>query len=307
MAGLGASLAALLAPVALGAALGRARLFADPDAALDALNRVALHVAFPALVVATLGAPGARAAHGPAFYALVPAALALTLGAARALSPRRAAGSVALVVAFGNTAYLGLPFVAAVLGPGALPTAAVAVAVHVALAMTVGPALLLRWSGRAAGPALLSKLARQPLVWSPLVGLALRLAPEPASEPLRAVLAPLGGTAAPLSMLLLGLYLERHGRDLRATASVAAHVGARLVLSPAVTLALAAAARARGLLEPEEARVLVVLSAMPAAITTFSIALEHDQGADDVAAAVVASTLGSAVTLPLVTVLARAL
>jgi malonate transporter len=275
--------------------------------AVDLLNRIALHVAFPSLVVVTLGAPSSSPAHGLAFYALVPVALLVSLGLVRLLVPARARGSVALVVAFGNTAYLGLPFVAAVLGPGSLPTASLAVAVHVALAMTVGPALLLRWSGREVGPALLHKLARQPLVWSPVVGLVVRAAPELVREPTRAVLAPLGAMAGPLSMLLLGLYLALHQRDLRVSASVVAHVLSRLVLAPAVTLGLVLAARARGLLASDEARVLTLLAAMPAAITTFSIAHEHQQGTDDVAAAIVGSTLAAALTLPIVTWIALTL
>lgn len=308
MGGLGASLVALLAPVLVGFGLGRWRFFgaAGSGAAIDVLHRVSLHVAFPALVVVSLGAPS-RARHGVAFFALVPLALGLSLAFVRLLAPVAIRGSVALVVAFGNTAYLGLPFVGAVLGAEALPSAALAVAVHVALAMTLGPTLLLRWSGRATGQVLVDKLARQPLVWSPLVGLGLRFAPEVARAPISAVLAPLGATAAPLSMLLLGLYLEVHRRDLRATRAVAVHVLARLALAPLVTLALALAARAGGLLVTDEVRVLTLLSAMPTAITTFSIALEHRQGEADVAAAIVASTLAALVTLPLVTALTLAL
>lgn len=304
MSGIATSIVALLVPVAIGVLLARLRFFADPAAAMDALNRLALHVAFPPLVVASLAAPSASIGHGWAFYAIIPLALALALAVVRLAVPRELAGTVALVVAFGNTAYLGLPFVGALLGPAALATAAVAVALHVALAMTAGPVLLLRWSGDGASLGVLAKLLRQPLVWSPLVGVGLRALPDSVREPARAVLAPLGAMASPVSMVLLGLYLAVHRRDLRVDRSTLTHVAARLVLAPALTVPLVWGARALGLLELEAGRVLVVLAAMPVAITTFSIALEHGRGPERVAAAIVASTLAAVVTLPLACALA---
>lgn len=302
------SLASLLVPLALGVIAGRARLFEDPARAIDALNAFALHLAFPALVLIGLSDPETSIAQRPAFLAIVPISLALSLAVVRATTALRAewrerAGTIALVVAFGNTAYLGLPYVEAVLGDAALSTAAVAVAIHVALAMTCGPVLLARWSGGApgAGRAAMARVMKQPLLWSPLIGLALRALPGAALEPLRAVIEPLGRTAAPVSMVLLGLYLWENRARLRVDGDVAAHVTARLLLAPAVTAALVLPAHAWGWLELVEARVLLVLAAMPAAITTFAIALEQRIGSDRVAAAIVVSTVASVVTLAAVT------
>lgn len=293
------AIAALLVPVAIGAIASRLRAFDDPGSAIDVMNRVALHVAFPALVIASLADPATSIDHGPVFLALVPLALAIALVITRVAIRSEHAGTVALVIAFGNTAYLGLPFVGAVLGRDALATAAVAVAIHVALAMTVGPALLLRWGGGRGDAARIARLARSPLVWSPLIGIALRALPPGPLSIVRSILEPLGGMAAPLSMILLGVYLHVHRRRLAADRAVAIHAGARLLLAPAVTIGLVVLARALRTITLEEARVLVILSAMPAAITTFAIALEHRIGAERIAAAIVASTLASALTLPI--------
>ena len=301
------AIAALLVPVAIGAIAGRLRAFADPDAAIDVMNRVALHVAFPALVIGSLSDPGTPIAHSPAFVAIVPVSLVIALAIARLAVRTDRAGTLALVIAFGNTAYLGLPFVAAVLGHDALATASVAVAIHVALAMTVGPALLVRWGTGGGEGAGLGAIARQPIVWSPLIGLALRALPPEVLGPLRAVLVPLGAMAAPHSMVLIGLYLFVHRSRLKADRDVIVHVAARLVLAPAVTLALVLGARALGALTLTEARVLVVLAAMPTAITTFAIALERGIAPDRVASAIVASTVAAAITLPLAVAIAFAL
>lgn len=315
---LAVSLASLLLPLALGLAAGRARIFDDPARAIDALNRFALHLAFPALVVVGLSDAGTPLGQRPAFLAIVPLSLAISLAIVRALGrlgdrARAETGTIALVVAFGNTAYLGLPYLEAVLGRAVLGAAAVAVAIHVACAMTMGPLLLARWSGGAEGQgrAAIARVARQPLLWSPLAGVALRALPASALEPVRATLEPLGRTAAPVSMVLLGLYLWANRGALRSgpgeRASLAAHVGARIVLVPLVTLAMVVPALRAGWLSADEGRVLVLLAAMPAAITTFAIALEQGIGSDRVAAVIVASTLASALTLPLLTWLVLAL
>ncbi len=78
---------------------------------------------------------------------------------------------------------------------------------------------------------------------------------------------------------------------------MALHVVVRLGLLPALTLGLALAARALGLLDVDEARVLVLLAAMPAAITTFSIAREQGADASLVAAVIVLTTVLAPVTL----------
>ena len=158
-------------PAGLGLACARAGLFEDPARAVRALNVFALYVAFPALVVRGLVASEAALPSSVGFYAVWPVTLALVLAAL--WLRRRRGGEVAslgLVAAFGNVAYLGLPYVEAVMGPGARGAAAIAVSVHVVGAVTVGPAVLARWGegSREGFLGVAAKLARQPLFFVPL-------------------------------------------------------------------------------------------------------------------------------------------
>src|SRR5690606_29600915 len=83
-----------------------------------------------------------------------------------------------------------------------------------------------------------------------------------------------------VALFLLGLYLFAHRARLRRVdAGDAAHVAFKGLLMPALTFAAAWALVRLGALEPLEARTLCILSAMPAAITTFSMAHEHGVGA----------------------------
>ncbi len=293
------ALLALVAPVLAGIVAGASRLFADPDAAIDALNRYALYIAFPAMVTNGLLSSELAIPSAPGFWLLVPLVLLATALLARA-SMRESAPTIALILAFGNVAYLGLPVVAAALGERAVPLASLAVAIHVSLALTIGPALLLRWSG--SGDRLTSdlrRLIRQPLLWAPIVGLALRLVPSSARSPIAAVLDPIGRSAGPVALFLLGLYLYvNRARVRRIDLSDAAHVAFKTLLMPALALGGAVLLARFGWMSMPEARVLFVLSAMPAAITTFAIAREHGIGTDRVSRAIVLSTIASAATIP---------
>ena len=288
---------ALVAPLLVGALCGGLRLFPKPDLAVAQLNRFALYVAFPALVYG--GLADARFALPSAwlFWALVPATLLLALALLRTFG-RPHAGSLALVVAFGNVAYIGLPVVQQLLGDAATGVGALAVAIHVTLAMVFGPALLLRWSG-GDGSAPPSAVLRQPLLWAPLAGLLARQLPGDARRLLGAVADPLGDAAAPVARFLLGLYLHTHRAVLRRIDRAAlGHVAAKLLLLPALTFAGVAGGLHAGLLPLREAQVLLLLAAMPTAITTFAIAERFGVGVNRVTQAIVASTLASALSLP---------
>lgn len=292
-------------PALLGAGCGALRLFPDPRAAVVVLNRYALYIGFPALVTRGLLLPSAVIPAEPAFWLLWPVALTLMLLGV----PRARDSALGLGMTFGNVAYLGLPYVLAVMGEGMAGPAALAVAVHVTGAVTVGPALLARAAGAPGGVLeVVRRVARQPLFWAPVVGLSMRAG----SPDLRRVTAdglqPFADSAAVVALFLLGLHVFTERARLRSIgAAVLSLVAVRMLLAPALVLGLAWAAVILGWLPPELARVHVLLAAMPLAITTFSMA--HDAGveADRVAGAVVVSSMLAVLMLPLWEILAAGL
>lgn len=296
----------LMLPVLLGMGGGAVRLFDDPDAAVAALNRYALYVGFPALIFAGLARADAPLPTSWVFWILVPLALGLALLPLRSVGGRLGghAGTLALVVSFGNVAYLGLPVVERVLGAQAMPTAGLVVGIYVLLSLTVGPVLLLSWSGQDGGAALgtsLRKVSRQPLFWAPILGVGSRALPAEVSGMLVEVTDPIGRSAAPVALFLLGLYLHTHaGRLRRVDGAAWAHVVAKGLWLPLVTGGLVAAALTWGHLEREAARVVILLSAMPPAITTFALAKEFGVGEERVAQVIVAGSAVSLFTLPIV-------
>ncbi len=284
-------------PAVLGALCGRLGLFPDPKAAVVVLNRYALFIGFPALVARGLLLPSSIIPHQPAFWLLWPIALGLLL----LCVPRARQSALGLGLAFGNVAYLGLPYVLAVMGEGVAGPAALAVAVHVTGAVTVGPAVLARASGGAQGGVHLARrVARQPLFWAPVVGLTMRAGGPERRRVAADVLQPFAASAAVIALFLLGLYVFTERARLRGVGrAVLGLVAVRMLLAPAVVLGLAWAAVALGWLPTELARVHVLLAAMPLAIATFSMAHDADVEPDRVAGAVVISSCLAAAMLPL--------
>lgn len=292
-------------PALLGWLAARMGLLPDVRGAVRALNGYAIHFAFPALVVRGLLNAAVALPTAPLFYLVWPATFGLVLVAVVGLtrrSPVPMRATLALTAVFGNVAYLGLPYVEAVLGPEIGGPAALAVSVHVIGGVILGPVVLARW-GKPAEPGAAcwgpwTRALRQPLLWAPLVGVLIRV--SPIREATSGLLSPLAASAPPVALFLLGLYLyvERHQLVERSPA-LWAHLLMRQIGIPLVALVLALGAVAFGWLSPVHARLHVVLAAMPVAITTFSMAVEAETGTHRVAAAIVWSTLSAVVMLPL--------
>jgi predicted permease len=276
------------------------------------LNVFALHFGFPALILVGVVDPRFDLPTSVGFWLMVPLSQAvLVLGSRLACVARGVpsqAGTLALVTLFGNVAYLGLPLAGALFGAELQGVVALAVSIYVAIAVLVGPVLLGAWSGGASPGANVGRVLRQPLLFAPFVGLLLRGAPPETLSVVEVVTRPIANAAAPVALFLLGLYLyERRDALWGSTPGASSHVAVRLVLAPLWTLACAALLVRFGDLSRDHGRVFVVLAGMPAAVTTFSIAISAGVGEQRVAAVVVRSSLACLVTLPLTFTIAQML
>jgi predicted permease len=162
---------------------------------------------------------------------------------------------------------------------------------------------LARWGSEIARPIPWSRLVLQPLVVAPLVGLALRWLPSPVFAVLDLVLAPVGASAPPVALAVLGMYLftERR-RVLGIDAADGVPIFAKLVVVPAATLAWGWALGIGG----DRLVTWVVLAAVPAGITTFSLARDLGVAEDRVARAILTTSALAVVTMPGWAMLARA-
>jgi predicted permease len=293
------TIAPLFLLIAAGACLRLARL-AD-DRWTTALNQYGLCAAFPALILQSLTTlPDATTVP----LALIATnllvlnvflfgihALARALGASPSL-----AASLAVCGTYGNIAYLGLPFLAAVL-PGSEASAIYHAAVYLVVLFTSGIGLLETVRGGRVAPwALLTALTRNPLTLSIGIGLALAATGIRLPAPLAKGVSMLAASASPTVLISLGVFVGQGvglDRDVWAAALLTA---VKLVALPALFL-LVYVAQGR---DPA-ARVSVLQAAMPVGLTGFALAQRYPLEKRVIAYAVTLSTLLSALTLPLLT------
>lgn len=301
MSPLSSAFAGLALPVLLGLLAGGLRLFPDPGAAIGALNRFALYIAFPALIAVGLTGVRLDVPATPAFWLVPPAAMTVTAALAWLVARgpfAGQAGTLTLAGITGNVAYIGLTLCERLLGEQVLGLASLAVALFATSALALGPALLLRWSGHGRRRSVASLLLRQPLLWSPFLGLGLRATPWRDSA--HALLEPVGHSAAPVALFLLGLYLHTHRRAVTLDLAALAHAAVKLLLFPAVVGTLCLFAHHSGWLDTAAVQVFLILAATPTAIAAFALSVEFEAGEDRVAQTIVLSTVISAFTLPVV-------
>ena len=293
----------LFGVIALGALAGAVRLFPKPDAAIGILNRFTLYIAFPLLIVGSLADSGFDLPDSSAFYLFHLLAVALLVPIARGLG--RGDRVVVAGAMFGNIAYLGIPYCAAVLGPESVGLASLSAALHILICMSLAPALLARAAAGAHETSLHTarRVLRQPLVWAPLIGLTLRaVAPAPRMFVVETI-APVGAAAGPVALFMIGLYLwQRRHLVGEAGRGVLVVLGAKLVVYPALMAALILGLQPWLPVTAIQRGVLILVSAMPVAVTTFSLAEEFGAGQDVLSVSIVLSTLASLLTLSVLSV-----
>lgn len=294
----------------VGYAAGAVSLFSSTRNAINVLNRYSLYIAAPLLIFAGMVDPSLSLPLRPGFYLAHVFALALGLVFVLLCMPVRAlrphAGTLALAIAYGNITFLGIPVLHRAFGEEALGLAALSSGIHTLLAMTIGPALFLLWNQRDSGDVLrgrdvLQRLVRQPMVWAPIIGLFARGLGEQAQGVLFDYSMVIAVSAGPTAIFMLGLYFwERRQtlRHLRMPAVVT--VMLKLLVLPMVTFVVLLAMRPVFTLTPLESTVILCQSAMPTAITTYSLAEEFDNDRETVATAAILSAVVSLATLPLV-------
>ncbi len=285
--------------VAAGYLARRLRLLKAGDERV--LNAYIYWFALPALFVLEL----AHTALTPAVLKFIGLGLApvLVLAAAEAVVlgwakvARTTRYLVVLATIFGSLAFFGIPFVEFSLGPeepvrlASLATAGLG-PVTVALVLFLLEAHGVQrahWGDRA--KAVARRLARNPLILSIALGLALSAARLSFPQPVASALRLLGSTTAPVALFTLGVFF--YGRPYRNLLRGLALSLPRLVVLPALTYL---AVRWTGLPALEGA-VLVLLNGTPLAVNTIVLSQRYRFHEEELATALLVSSLGAVVTL----------
>ena len=280
------------------------------------MNGLVLHVTLPALVVAgLLHAPPLSLELALPVLALIAgeaAAATLLFGAARLLRlPNPLLGALLLVGVFGNTGFIGYPLTLA-LFPKQFPAAILMDQFAMSLPMYLLAAVVGGRLGSGDGhSAALGRFFRSPIFWGAIIGLALHsvslppaLAHSPFLEKLGTTamqcLGYLGQGTTPLVLLALGVAL-RPGAALKRPLALSLACAAKLLLSPLIVWEACRVLSVSGELRAET----ILQAAMPSAVMASVLAGQNALEGDFAVGVVLAATVLSAVTAPLLLTLLR--
>jgi predicted permease len=271
-----------------------------------ALNAVIVYVALPALifrtvVAAPLSTELIRAAAVAWAVSIVGLFFAAEIAHAMRL-PRKTAAAFVIVAALGNTGYLGYPLVVALLGSRWLPEAVFYdVFGTVAVLFTLGIAVAARY-GEHEGPLNVAReLLTFPAVIAMLVALAYRFVPWPAavSTTVSSWTGLAANVAVPLIMVSLGVSLDLSALK-GSWRPLAAVCGMKLLVLPAAAIGIAFVVGDR-----QGMPLLALQAGMPSLMLSLVVGQRFKLDVGYIAAAILVTTIGCVVTIPLVQLLVR--
>lgn len=264
------------------------------------LSAYTFWIGFPALLLRWLGdapAPSSDELTSLLAYGTVMALLlALAWGGARALGLRQeAAAGLPMAAVIGNTAFLGAPLAAAVLGESVRPLAAAVVAVDFILLMGLAVAILQTGTSGLGLKVALRRVLANPTVLGAVGGLAMALWQVRLPGPADAGLSLLAASASPVALLALGGLIGREG--VRVAAAEQAPLAAILALKLAAAPVLIWIVLSLLGVEPVARATVTLLAACPTAVNVFIQTRALDVFARGAAQAVIAGTILSLLSL----------
>lgn len=268
---------------------------------IEILNKYALWIGFPALVLASLiqldlhGQNYSRLIITNSGYIVFCMFLAYPLAKVFGLS-NRIKRSLFLILSFGNVAYLGIPVLGNAYGEKILPVAAVLAAVYVFWLLTLGIILIeINGENHLDIKHLLFRLIKNPLLISVFAGLIIVIfdisIPEIAGKTIQLF----AGSVTAVVLFSLGIFLGLHniGKPKEWLMAFVLAVTITLVLPLAFYLVLK-----NSEMEPLQFKATILDSAMPLGLTPYALAVQYELEVPLVSKIVVVSTLLAIAVIP---------
>ena len=262
------------------------------------LNNLAFYVAFPALTFISLVDIDTTQLHGNLILdnaaALINDMEIIKINKKISTHVRAASAIILVATMFGNVAYLGYPLSEIAFGPSGLRLATIIGSIHVFVYFTIVVAVAEYQTVRQLRLGQIGwRILRIPLVWAVVLGAVvayLGVSPPTFAATSFEILA---NAATAVALLALGIFVA--GLSLRGRMWVVALVTAlKLVVLPAIAWALAAPMQ----LEGQQRTVSILQAAMPVGISTFAVADKLGMDREVSASAILATTVLSVLSLP---------
>ena len=279
-----------------------------PIAAIPGLNGFVLYFALPCMLYRFgSSTPIAQLLDGAVFgvyllCALVMVAFAIAMTLSKRMDWNNASFG-ALVAAFPNTGFMGIPLLVALLGPRAAGPAIVTIVVDLVITTSLCIALSRFGSGQGgaaqAAKNALKGVASNPMPWAILTGAVASAMSVQMPPPVMQTIGLLADAASPVALFTIGAVLARS--QMQASSGHAAPVPAKdyvplavmkLVLHPVLVLLVGSAAISLGLALDRFALVVIVLvAALPSASNVSLLAEKFEANNGRIARIILVSTV----------------
>ncbi|MBR0910344.1 AEC family transporter [Bradyrhizobium japonicum] len=291
-----ASLAPVFLVMAMGYAAGRTKEFDNHN--IGSLNALVMDFALPAALFTAMAQAPRQAMIDQARLALVLLGTMLLAFAVtyfvqvRLLGgDRRESALIALTASGPNVGSAGLPIVAALFNKSASISVAVAVAVAAIVLTPLSLLLLESCAGKSRNAmSIVTAALAKPIVIAPLLGLLWSLAGLSLPPLIDGTLTLVGQGASGTALFLTGLVLSAQPIQFRAEVGLA--VMTKNILQPLMTALLAIP-----LLDHMEARVAIMLMAVPSGAFGVLFAIRYNVASPRVGTTLIVSTIASVATL----------
>jgi malonate transporter len=291
-----ASLAPIFLVMALGYAAGRTKSLDNHD--IGSLNALVMDFALPAALFTAMAQAPRQAMIDQARLALVLLGAMLLAFAVTYLvqirilgGDRRESALIALTASGPNVGSAGLPIVAALFNRSASISVAVAVAVAAIVLTPLSLLLLQSGAGKNRNAiAIVNAALAKPIVLAPLLGLSWSLAGLSLPPLLDSTLTLVGQGASGTALFLTGLVLS--AQPIQFTTGVGSAAVVKNVLQPLTTALLAIP-----LLDRADARIAIMLMAVPSGAFGVLFAVRYNVASARVGTTLIVSTVASIATL----------
>ncbi|MFN0183720.1 MAG: AEC family transporter [Aquabacterium sp.] len=283
-----------------------ARRHVLPESAIPGLNVFVLYFALPCMLlrfglatpIAQLLNPLVLAVHLVCALLLVFFIIAITLGGRIGIKD---AAFGAMVGAFPNSGFMGVPMLIALLGAPAAGPLICCILVDIFITSSLCIALAEAGSGgggmRAAAARALRGTLGNPLPWAIALGAAGSVLGFKPSGPVDTVIRMLADAATPVALFTIGAVLYRAGQHAHGRTPLAQVLPVTLIkrlLHPLLVVAAAAIAAAAGApMTPLQFTVLVLNAALPSAANVSILAERYGADNGRIARIILATTVGA--------------
>jgi malonate transporter and related proteins len=278
--------------------------------ATDNLNKFVVWLALPALLFQAMAEINWVQVDHPGYVGAFTIGAVLTFGLSflfggknRPAEHRLADRSIeGLNASYSNTGYMGIPLCLAAIGQGSLVPSIIATII-IACVLFAGAIVLIEFdlqempSWRATISKVLLSLIRNPLIFSPLLGVGVALVngltgltlPKPVFH----MTSLLGAAASPCALITIGLFLAQSSAT-REGGVILRLVGLKLLVQPAITFLLAYKLWS---MPQVWAQTAVIMAALPIGTGPFMLAKLYDREAAITSRAILVSTVLSLISV----------